>query len=53
MRFGVDEQVDPETGEVTGQGLPVQPSHYKCAHSGMVLEVENPAVWVHPEGPDV
>lgn len=53
MRFGVDEQVDPETGEVTGQGLPVQPSHYKCAHSGTVLEVENPAVWVHPEGPDV
>ncbi|WP_423209308.1 AAA family ATPase [Paracoccus yeei] len=52
MRFGADEQVDPETGEVTGHGLPVQPSHYKCAQSGIVLDVENPAVWVYPEGLD-
>lgn len=52
MRFGVDEQVDAETGEVIGHGLPVQPSHYKCAQSGIVLEVENPSVWVYPEGLD-
>ena len=53
MRFGRGEQVDPETGEITGQGLAVLPSHYRCASSGAALEVENPSVWVWPEVVDV
>lgn len=53
MRFGRVEQVDPETGEITGQGLAVLPSHYRCASSGAALEVENPSVWVWPEVVDV
>jgi hypothetical protein len=52
MRYGRDAQVDPETGEILGEGLPVLPSHYKCPHSGVCLEVENPSVWVYPEGAD-
>ena len=52
MRFGRETEVDPETGEVLGEGLQVLPSHYKCPHSGVCLEVENPAVWVYPEGAD-
>ncbi|MBB1493229.1 AAA family ATPase [Paracoccus sp. MC1854] len=53
MRFGRAEQVDPETGEVTALGIPVLPSHYRCASSGAALEVENPSVWVWPEAADV
>jgi hypothetical protein len=52
MRFGREAEVDPETGEVLGEGIPVLPSHYKCPHSGVCLEVENPAIWVYPEGAD-
>ncbi|WGR59805.1 AAA family ATPase [Paracoccus ferrooxidans] len=53
MRFGRAEHVDPETGEVTACGIPVFPSHYRCASSGAALEVENPSVWVWPEVADV
>ena len=52
MRFGREAEVDPETGEVLGEGIPVLPSHYKCPQSGVCLEVENPAIWVYPEGAD-
>jgi hypothetical protein len=52
MRFGREAEVDPETGEVLGEGIPVLPSHYKCPHSGVCLEVESPAIWVYPEGAD-
>lgn len=52
MRHGREAEVDPETGEVLGEGAPVHPSHYKCPHSGVCLEVENPSVWVYPEGAD-
>lgn len=52
MRFGRDAVIDPETGEVLDEAVPVLPSHYKCAHSGRAMEVENPAVWVYPEGVD-
>ena len=48
MRFGREAEVDPETGEVFGEGIPVLPSHYKCPQSGVCLEVENPAIWVYP-----
>ena len=30
MRFGQDPNIDPATGEVLGEGISVQPSHYKC-----------------------
>jgi hypothetical protein len=52
MRFGQDENLDPETGEVLEPGQPVLPSHYKCASTGATLEVENPSTWVYPEGLD-
>jgi hypothetical protein len=51
MRFGKDE-IDPETGEVVSTAVPVLPSHYLTATDGMIREVEDPAVWVYPEGID-
>ncbi|MCT8159376.1 AAA family ATPase [Pseudoruegeria sp. SHC-113] len=52
MRFGRDPVVDDETGEVLAEGEPVLPTHFKCPHSGRAREVENPAVWLYPEGLD-
>jgi hypothetical protein len=50
MEFPPAESVDEATGEVTTTPRPVLPSHYKCAQTGLCLDVENPAVWVYPEG---
>lgn len=51
MVFPTDsELVDPETGEIHPGGIPVLPSTYKCPQSGAPLPVENPTVWVYPEG---
>jgi AAA domain len=50
MAFSPLEDADEETGEITPTPQPVRPSHYKCAHSGACLDVENPSVWVYPEG---
>jgi len=51
MTFGPDvETVDPDTGEVTTSVRRVLPSHFKCPQSGTCMEVENPEVWVYPEG---
>ena len=51
MTFGPDvETVDPQTGEVTTSVRRVLPSHFKCPQSGTCMEVENPEVWVYPEG---
>ena len=53
MQFGAPtEHVDEVTGEVTTETRPVMPSHFKCPQSWLSLEVENPAVWVYPEGLD-
>ena len=52
MRLGTEPDVDTETGEVLGDGRPVLPSHYKCSGTGACLQVENPAIWVYPEGLD-
>ena len=53
MTFGPpDEVTDPITGEITSAPRRVLPSHYKCPLSGAVLTVENPEVWVYPEGSD-
>ncbi|KGJ23559.1 hypothetical protein IX56_01125 [Paracoccus sanguinis] len=51
MQFGTPiEHVDPITGEVTEQRRAVLPSHFKCPQSGISLQVENPSVWVYPDG---
>ncbi|REC54416.1 hypothetical protein DRV84_13855 [Rhodosalinus sediminis] len=51
MELAVGEDVvDPETGEVFPGCVPVRPSHYKCPQTGAVLPVENPNIWVYPEG---
>ncbi|WP_244503546.1 AAA family ATPase [Shimia haliotis] len=51
MELGSSEElVDPSTGEVFPTVTPVRPSHYKCAQTGAVLPVENPDIWVYPEG---
>ena len=53
MVFGPSEEVtDPATGEITSTARRVLPSHYKCPQSGAFFEVENPEVWVYPEGAD-
>ena len=44
------EELDPDTGEVFPITVPVLPTHYKSAQTGALLEVENPLVWVYPEG---
>lgn len=44
------ETVDPATGEITADVIPVQPTHYKSPQNGAVLEVEDPDVWVYPDG---
>jgi hypothetical protein len=51
MTIPVDgEDVDPTTGEVPPVGITVLPTHYKSPQTGALLEVENPLVWVYPEG---
>jgi hypothetical protein len=52
MEFLPLEVTDDATGEVTTSARPVYPSHFKCAQSGACLDVENPTVWVYPEGVD-
>ena len=53
MTFGPpDEVTDLVTGEVISTPRRMLPSHYKCPQSGAVLTVENPDVWVYPEGSD-
>jgi hypothetical protein len=44
------EAVDPDTGEVIPANIAVLPTHYKSPQTGALLEVENPQVWVYPEG---
>jgi hypothetical protein len=45
-----EETADPVTGEIVPVRIPVLPSTYKCPQSGAALPVENPTVWVYPEG---
>jgi hypothetical protein len=44
------ESIDPTTGEITNTAQSVLPSHFKCAQTGNALDVENPEVWVYPDG---
>jgi len=53
MHLGLPEDVvDAETGEVTEVVHPLLPTHFKCRHTGVALEVENPNVWVYPDVED-
>ena len=44
------EAIDPDTGEVVATTIAVLTTHYKSPQTGVLLEVENPQVWVYPEG---
>ena len=44
------EAIDPDTGEVVATTIAVLPTHYKSSQTGVLLEVENPQVWVYPDG---
>ncbi len=47
MLFATDqEEVDPDTGEVTRQQVRLLPTHYQSETNHSVLPVENPEVWV-------
>ncbi len=51
MTIPVDgEAVGPITGEVATTSISVLPTDYKSPQTGALLEVENPLVWVYPEG---
>ena len=53
MHLGLPEEaVDAETGEVTEVVHPLLPTHFKCRHTGVALEVENPNTWVYPDVED-
>lgn len=45
-----EETVDPETGEIVPRLLRVLPSDFMCPHTGAVLPVENPEIWVDQDG---
>lgn len=47
-----DEEVHPETGEITRTRKPVLPTHYKSPMTGACLEIEDPADWPIEEGDD-
>jgi len=47
------EAIDPDTGEVVATTIAVLPTHYKSPQTGVLLEVENPQVWVYPEGEEL
>ena len=50
MHLGLPEDVvDAETGEITEVVHPLLPTHFKCRHTGVALEVENPNIWVYPD----
>ena len=50
MVFGHETAVDAQTGEVFREGIAVLPTHFKCPHSGLAKEVENPKIWIYLEG---
>ena len=40
----------PHAGDVVPADSAVLPTRYKSRRTGVLLEVENPQVWVYPEG---
>jgi hypothetical protein len=50
MKFATGgEVIEPTTGEIIHELVPVLPSHFKCPQTGAVLPVENPNVWVYQD----
>jgi len=45
----LDGCVDHDTGELTPIEFPIKPTDYKCPHTGALLPVENPDVWIYHE----
>ena len=52
MVFGREGRIDPETGEVLDDAIPVVPSHYKCPANGQCMDLSNPSDWSIWEGED-
>ncbi|MBW6496484.1 MAG: helicase RepA family protein, partial [Burkholderiaceae bacterium] len=50
MMFGHDGRLDPETGELLGDAIPVIPSHFKSAANGQCMDLSDPSDWSIPEG---
>ncbi|MBM1222718.1 AAA family ATPase [Ponticoccus sp. SC2-23] len=50
MVFGRKGRVDPETGEVLDEVIPVVPSHYKSPSNGQCMDLEDPSDWSIQEG---
>ena len=50
MRLGpITERLDPETGEVSEEFIPIKPTHFKDKQTGVLLPVEDPNVWVYDD----
>ena len=45
MVFGRKGRIDPETGEVLDDIIPVVPSHYKSPSNGQCMDLEDPSDW--------
>ena len=45
MVFGRKGRIDPETGEVLDDIIPVVPSHYKSPSNGQCMDLANPSDW--------
>lgn len=45
MVFGREGRIDPETGEVLDEVIPVVPSHYKSPSNGQCMDLEDPSDW--------
>lgn len=43
------ETIDPETGEIVTQPIPILPTDYSDSGSKAILPVENPDIWVYPD----
>jgi hypothetical protein len=41
-------RIDPETGEVADDRIPILPTHYLDPGSGVIRQVENREVWLYP-----
>ena len=50
MRLGpITERLDPETGEVSEDFIPIKPTHFKDKQTGVLLPLEDPNVWVYDD----
>ena len=49
MLFRAAEHINTDNGEITYTTVSIQPTHYKCPHSGVMLSVDDPDVWGNDE----